>query len=193
MFCLKYSKMKGCVILAAFFMIAACQENNDNQAQENDQTLSPIQSIEQQPRKKKNTDSNQTSSEAKSKSSIESKPVADVFLTLNPKQPAETVFSCDDQIYLTIKFANHQPKLHQINISWKDPHGEERENNSFPFFVTQNESLAWASLKLHRSVGAGMLQLINPAAGMEEFIGEWTVEVKVGSIIDEKQKFEILC
>jgi len=193
---------KGCVFFAAFFMISACQENNSNSDKQNGQALQSVQSIiknaEQQPSinppKETTQISEQTSSEqANSENINKSEPVADVFLTVNPKDPAQTSFSCDDQIYLTIKFANHQPKLHQINISWKDPNDQERESNSFPFFVTQKESVAWASLKLHRSAGAGMLQWINPAAGMEEFIGQWTVDVKVGSILNETHEFEILC
>ena len=192
---------KGCVFFAAFFMITACQENNsiaDKQNGQNPKLLqTDIQNAEQKPKLNKETaqEVTQNSGTEQAAPKNENKPesVADVFLSLNPKDPAQTTFSCDDQIYLTIKFANHQPKLHQININWKDPNDQERENNSFPFFVTQKESLAWASLKLHRSAGAGMLQWINPAAGMEEFIGQWTVDVKVGSIINQTLQFEILC
>ena len=104
-----------------------------------------------------------------------------------------TQFNCEDQIFLIIKFINNPPKLHQIQAIWKDPNGQERENNSFPFFVSERTPTAWVSLKLHRSVGAGMLQWINPAAGMEEFIGNWTVDVKVGSLLKETLKFEVLC
>ena len=192
---------KGCVFFAAFFMITACQENNSTADNQNGGNPKPrqtvIQKAEQKPSLNKETAEEVTQSsdieQAAPKNENKPEPVADVFLSLNPKDPAQTTFSCDDQIYLTIKFANHQPKLHQININWKDPNDQERENNSFPFFVTQKESVAWASLKLHRSAGAGMLQWINPAAGMEEFIGQWTVDVKVGSIINETRQFEILC
>jgi len=37
------------------------------------------------------------------------------------------------------------------------------------------------------------LQWINPAAGMEEFIGDWTVSVKVKDKFDQKITFEVLC
>ena len=104
-----------------------------------------------------------------------------------------TQFNCEDQIFLIIKFINNPPKLHQIQAIWKDPTDQEREHNSFPFFVSEKSPTAWVSLKLHRSVGAGMLQWINPAAGMEEFIGNWTVDVKIGSLLKETLKFEVLC
>ena len=193
---LSLKKSKGCVFFAAFFIIAACQENENSSDNQNKQALKPletsIENTQQKPSLNSSEKTTHDSAEANSKDT-KPKPVADIFLTLNPKEPAQTSFACDDQIYLTIKFANHQPKLHQINISWKDPNDQERENNSFPFFVTQKESVAWASLKLHRSVGAGMLQWVNPAAGMEEFIGQWTVNVKVGSLVNETKEFEVLC
>jgi len=109
------------------------------------------------------------------------------------KSIKQTSFGCEDKIYTIIEFKDHPPKLHQIQIEWKDPHGEVRERNDFPYFVSGNVAHAWSSLSLHRSVGAGMLQWINPAAGMEEFIGDWTVSVKVSDIINETVTFEVLC
>ena len=184
--------IKGCVIFAAFFLITACEDTNNQNSTplQPKNVVTPPSSDEVAltnniPNKEKEGQK-QTTETAESTS--------EVFLSTNPKsEPQEGSFNCDDQIYLAIKFANHDPKLHQINISWKDPNDEERENNSFPFFVTKNESLAWASLKLHRSVGAGMLQWVNPAAGMEEFIGTWTVDVSVGDIVKESLNFEVLC
>ena len=121
-------------------------------------------------------------------------PIAEAFLTTNPNSnPAQTQFSCEDSIYLAIKFANQEPKLQQIKVVWTDPNNTEREFNDFPFFVSDKESLAWASLKLHRSVGAGLLQWVNPAAGMEEFIGTWTVKVNVGDLLNKELNFEVLC
>lgn len=197
---LTFKKAKGCAFVAAFFTLVACQDSNLEEKSQHENTKGSLQSATEALKSKSTAESTNNivaakqadqSSENDNNKNLE--PIADVFLSLNPKDPAQKSFSCDDQIYLTIKFANHQPKLHQINISWKDPSGEERENNSFPFFVTQKESTAWASLKLHRSVGAGMLQWVNPAAGLEEFIGQWTADVKVGSILNETHNFEVLC
>ena len=189
-----FKKIKGCVIFAAFFMIIACQEN-DIPAKKVDfekKTLTEPTIL-----KKEN---NQTLDDSKEISATTEKkpedltPVADVFLTLNPNTRIPTTsFNCDDQIFLSIKFANQKSKLYQIEINWKDPNDQEREKNFFHYFVSKKESFAWASLKLHRSTGAGMLQWINPAAGMEEFIGNWSVDVKVGSLINKTLKFEVLC
>jgi len=96
-------------------------------------------------------------------------------------------------VFAVIEFENYPTKLHQIEVEWKDPFGKVREQNDFKYFITGVQAFAWASLKLHRGTGAGLLQWINPAAGMEEFIGEWTVDVKVGDIIQETVTFDVLC
>jgi len=102
-------------------------------------------------------------------------------------------FSCEDKVFTVIEFNHYPAKLHQVIVEWKDPLGEVRERNDFKYFITGEQAFAWASLKLHRGAGAGLLQWINPAAGMEEFIGEWTVSVTVGDIIKETLNFEVLC
>jgi len=135
-------------------------------------------------------------SDSAAKSANEKKAEHNIFLTNyfdESKSIRQTSFGCEDKIYAVIQFTNHSPKLHQIEIEWTDPHGEVRELNNFPYFISGEIAHAWASLSLYRSVGAGMLQWINPAAGMEEFIGNWTLSVKVGDIIHENITFEVLC
>ena len=129
--------------------------------------------------------------------SIEKKPAEyRIFLTpsfqgINSQKSQS--FNCEDKVFAVIEFNHYPAKLHQLRFSWKDPGGEERELNEFPFFVTGDQTFAWAALKLHRSVGAGMLQWINPAAGMEEFIGTWTIDVSAEGLFEKKVEFEVLC
>ena len=189
-----FNFFKGCVIFAAFFIVTACQDNNSPSGQADTEKRIPIQTVESKPVQKQILKLTKEKSTTTEENTENLTPIADAFLTLNPNSRLkETSFNCDDQIYLSIKFANQEAKLNQIEVSWKDPNDQEREKNNFPFFVSEKETFAWASLKLHRSVGAGMLQWVNPAAGMEEFIGEWTVDVKVGSILKDKINFEVLC
>jgi len=120
----------------------------------------------------------------------------EVYLTNffdNENSIKQESFSCEDKIFAVIEFKHFPEKLQQIEVKWEDPHGELREHNQFPYFTTGETAYAWSSLQLHRSVGAGMLQWINPAAGMEEFIGNWTVSVMVKDKFDEKITFEVLC
>ncbi len=184
-------KYIGCsVFVAALLVSGGCSEDNIPEKDlQTKRTVAPsVETTEPAEDFLRKDPSSQTQESEKAK------PIADIYLNTNPKsEPQQGAFNCDDQIFLNIKFANHQPKLHQINIDWIDPNGTEREKNSFPFFVTEKESLAWASLKLHRSVGAGMLQWVNPAAGMEEFIGEWTVNVTVSDLLTQQLSFEVLC
>lgn len=184
-------KIIGCNIVAALLFLTACQESNEASLKQTEKVINST-AVVKDPQKNETTEKEKPKVNQTDDTTLE--PLAEIFFsktTLNPS--SQKSFNCDDQVFTVIKFANHKPKLHQINISWKDPNGTERENNSFPFFVTEKETLAWASLKLHRSVGAGMLQWVNPAAGMEEFIGTWSIDVEVGSLLKRTANFEVLC
>ena len=210
--------MKGYSMIVAFFvlMTSACQPSDNDESQPADQTVqSPAQEVserqdethEQTEEAKHhneqvlesiaqaaNADNNDSDSASSKAIQAQTNPEADIFLSTAPAAQAhQGSFNCEDTIFMVIKFKHHQPKLHQIQIDWLDPNDQAREKNDFPFFVTEQESIAWASLKLHRSVGAGLLQWVNPAAGMEEFIGVWTVNVKVSNIVKQTLNFEVLC
>jgi hypothetical protein len=123
-------------------------------------------------------------------------PITNIYFTRlfdNANSIPQESFHCEDKIFAVIEFNHFPAKLQQIEVIWKDPNDEVREHNRFPYFTQENQSFAWASLQLHRSVGAGMLQWINPAAGLEEFIGTWTVTIKIQDVLEEEKKIEVLC
>ena len=185
---------KGCVFFAAFFvfvLVSACKNEDNEISSPAKQTTvikgkaEPIQTVSVD-------DEGVSTSAAVDEGETEKQ--AKVFLSINPNEGVEQdQFSCEDRIYLAIRFKNQEPNLEQIIVTWTDPNGTEREKNDFQFYVSERESLAWASLTLHRSVGAGLLQWVNPAAGMEEFIGTWTVKVNVGEIVNQTKTFDVLC
>ena len=106
---------------------------------------------------------------------------------------AQATFNCDDKIYSVINFQNYETAMYDIRVVWTDPFDKEREVTEFPYFVNSDNIYAWSSLSLHRGVGAGMLQWINPAAGMEEFIGEWRIRVFINNQSTAEGTFEVLC
>ena len=119
-------------------------------------------------------------------------------LSLSLKFDAENTqphssFSCDQKIFAVISLHNYPRVVHNITINWLDPHDQQRESTSIPTFPTKPLTYTWASLALHRDGTAGMLQWINPAAGMEEFIGEWKVEVLIDDKPVETKKFTVVC
>jgi len=102
-------------------------------------------------------------------------------------------FSCSDKIFTVIEL-NHLPKTkYDLAIVWKDPSETERERTQYPFTVGTDETRLWSWLSLAPARGAAMIQWINPAAGLEEFIGPWTVEVRINNKKISTKRFEVIC
>ena len=51
----------------------------------------------------------------------------------------------------------------------------------------------WAWLELAPAAGSSLIAWMNPAAGLEEFIGTWDVEVKINNRMVSKRQFEVIC
>ena len=117
--------------------------------------------------------------------------VADQFDA--PLSEPQTNFDCTQKIFTVIELSEFPHGRHDLSVIWRDPSEKAREKTEYPFTVRSSQTRLWAWLSLSRAAGAGMLQWIDPAAGLEEFIGIWKVEVKVnGKIIDSKE-FEVSC
>lgn len=120
------------------------------------------------------------------------------ILTFSKKFNAEetqpqSIFDCDQKIVAVLLLKNYPVQLHDIVVKWMDPYGKERESTDIPTYTSKDSIYTWSSLSLHRDVTAGMLQWINPAAGMEEFIGEWQVKVMIGDKLIQSGKFTVVC
>lgn len=110
-----------------------------------------------------------------------------------PTMDAKESFDCGDQIYAVIVLDNWEKDRHELEFVWNDPELNARERTQYPFFVRNQQTKLWSWLRLSRATGAGMLQWLNPAAGYEEFIGEWRVDIFVdGKKILDKH-FEVTC
>ncbi|MFT5571452.1 MAG: hypothetical protein ACI9FR_000366 [Cryomorphaceae bacterium] len=103
-------------------------------------------------------------------------------------------FDCTDKIYTVLELENFAVGKHQFSVRWIDPAGQLREHTQYPFNVQNStEHRLWAWLLLSRARGAGMLTFVNPAAGLEEFIGEWKIEVRVDDKLLDSGKFDVIC
>lgn len=104
-------------------------------------------------------------------------------------------FDCTDQIFTTVELNNYTKGKYQLSISWIDPNDDVRENTRYPFQVNSSKRITklWAWLSLSRAKGAGVLAWINPAAGLEEFIGQWKVEVRVDNELVNTGNFVVRC
>ena len=102
-------------------------------------------------------------------------------------------FDCGDKIFAVVEL-NHLPKTkYNLSIVWKDPSNTERERTEFPFTVAREQTRLWSWLSLAPSSGAAMIQWVNPAAGLEEFIGPWTVEIRINNKKISTKRFDVIC
>ena len=123
---------------------------------------------------------------------------SNVFLTLVnehgiPSNEVLTDFDCNDKIYSVVELENYKKGRHELSVQWIDPNDTTRENTQYPFHVLEDEVKLWAWLSLSRARGAGMLQWLNPAAGLEEFIGPWKIEVRIDGNKIATKSFEVSC
>jgi len=123
---------------------------------------------------------------------------AKVYFTLGdqhefPQKEERKHFSCSDKIFTVVELSNLPKTKYKLAIVWKDPSQAERERTEYPFTVINQETRLWSWLSLSPSKGASMIQWINPAAGLEEFIGPWTVEVKINNKKISTKSFEVVC
>lgn len=121
-----------------------------------------------------------------------------VYFTLGdqhefPLKEERKYFSCSDRIFTVVELERLPKTTYDLAIVWKDPSNKERERTEYPFTVNREETKLWSWLSLSPSKGAAMIQWINPAAGLEEFVGPWTVEVIINNKKISTKSFEVVC
>ena len=119
--------------------------------------------------------------------------LADEFNGPRKEAEAKQRFDCSDQIYAVAELSNYPKGKYQLTVVWKDPNDSVREKTSYPFNVHGAETRIWAWLTLSRASGAGLIQWIDPAAGLESFIGTWTIEVLINGKRISKQTIDVSC
>lgn len=112
-----------------------------------------------------------------------------------PKKEPTNEFDCTDKIYTVLELTNYPVARYELSILWVDPAGTSREHTQYPFNVRDinKTTRLWAWLSLSRATGAGLLQWMDPSAGLEEFIGPWTVEVRINNKKIEIKNFDVSC
>lgn len=110
-----------------------------------------------------------------------------------PTTEAQTSFDCTDKIFVVAELTHFKRGKHQLSVRWVDPADQVRETTDYPFFVQQDKTRIWAWLSLSRGAGAGILQWLDPAAGLEEFVGPWRVTLAVDGKRLHENEFEVDC
>ncbi len=107
-------------------------------------------------------------------------------------QPASD-FACQDKIYAVIELKDYPKAKHTLEAVWRDPHRKDRERTRYPFWVSRAQERIWVWLKLHRPPEAALVQFVDPAAGMEEFIGDWELRLFLDDQPLDQLKFNVGC
>jgi len=102
-------------------------------------------------------------------------------------------FDCSEKIFSVVELSNYPLGRHQLSVTWKDPTDNTREHTQYDFFVHHAETKIWAWLSLSRAAGAAMMTWINPAAGLEEFVGPWNVELRIDNKKIDDGSFTVIC
>lgn len=135
---------------------------------------------------------------AQSSAAEQNKASSKVYFTLGdqhqfPLTEERSSFGCSDKIFAVVELS-HLPKTkYDLEIVWIDPSDTERERTEYSFNVVAEETRLWSWLSLSPSAGAAMIQWINPAAGLEEFVGPWSVEIKINNRRITTKHFEVIC
>jgi len=110
-----------------------------------------------------------------------------------PKKDKKEVFECTEKIYSVLELSDYPVGTYQLSVAWIDPALDVRERTEYEFRVRESETRLWAWLTLSRATGASLLQWINPAAGLEEFVGGWKIEVSVNDQKLASSDFQVVC
>ncbi|MBT5031196.1 MAG: toll/interleukin-1 receptor domain-containing protein, partial [Proteobacteria bacterium] len=110
-----------------------------------------------------------------------------------PLQERQDTFECEQVVYTVIEMSDVSLGSHQLEVLWFDPSQTRRETTRYGFTVANPQERIWAWLKLHRASGSGMLKWIDSSAGLEEFIGDWRVEVKLNGRDVGQASFRVIC
>ena len=127
-----------------------------------------------------------------------SKTGSKVYLALGDKHDRplsfqKEAFDCSEKIFAVAELQKFPQGKHEFSVRWIDPAETTREHTRYPFHVNNESTRLWSWLSLKRGAGAGMLQWLDPSAGLEEFIGPWTVEVSVDGKRLARMTMEVNC
>lgn len=105
----------------------------------------------------------------------------------------KNAFDCSEKIFAVAELKHFTYGKHEFSVQWIDPANITREHTRYPFHINQDQTRLWSWLSLRRGAGASMLQWLDPSAGLEEFIGPWTVQVHIDGKKLAEMTMEVNC
>jgi len=107
-------------------------------------------------------------------------------------------FGCDDTIYLFIESANHQFSGKTLKTIWQNTGTNVKHLTTKGFSVRKSNQRLWSWSGIVFTTGSDaplekMLGFLDPAAGREAFIGQWTINASVEGLVNKTLEMEVLC
>lgn len=112
-----------------------------------------------------------------------------------PLQKPATDFSCNDKIYAVVEInrPGGDSGKHMLYATWRNPAGEDQEETKYEFETFEGQARLWVWLKLRASTEATIVKFLNPSAGMEAFVGQWELLLRIDDEQIAKKTFQVLC
>ena len=110
-----------------------------------------------------------------------------------PVQSNETKFDCSNQIYTIVNASNIGDEPVNVEIIWRNPYGQIQEKTPVSLYPVEGKALGWAWLKLHKSTGATLFSFLDDSIGMDNFIGDWEIELLLDNEKIAEGRFNVLC
>lgn len=116
----------------------------------------------------------------------------DVFMSSDIKgEERADSFDCHDDIYIHVVFLNLEDMEHEASVEWINPKGLRQSNYSHRF--QEGNYHAWFNLKLNPAFGGRFLKALDPSAGMDGFIGRWSVRFYLDGKLIADKAFYVAC
>ncbi len=119
----------------------------------------------------------------------------EVYLTkdLERRVPSES-FDCRGKIYVYGIFEGLGAGEHRAEVVWINPDGRVQDHAAHSFrFGDYKKEMVWFWLKLRPGTGGRLLSSIDPSAGMEDFIGLWSVKFYLDGELVARRTFFVSC
>ena len=102
-------------------------------------------------------------------------------------------FECSERIYAVANIKKMATGAYTLVAHWHDPGEKKREQTENHFFIQGKAVRLWSWLKLSRPTGGEMISFFSPSYGMDEFIGEWSVDFYINETLIAKKTFNVIC
>ncbi len=102
-------------------------------------------------------------------------------------------FDCGERIYGVFRLSNLENGERHIATQWKSPGGKVERTNKRRIRISSDDQFVFLSAFIEFASANSLSSIIDPASGIEPYIGQWTVDVIVDKNRIKSGHFQVLC